>query len=178
MERPAATDDYSQSDRPRTRQLITVTHSPEPVKEQASPVVQPLPLVDRMEYNGVSCRPTAIAPGPRSSSRWLRLRCRVDRTGDWLQGQTGKAAWRAVGLADHLASPIGLVGSYRRVPVLRRLRSPKPLVAPVFIVGSARSGTTILGTILGCQGEVLFLNEARPIWYGAVPEIDERKFHW
>lgn len=131
-----------------------------------------------MEYNGVSCRPTAIAPGPRTSPQWLRLRCRIDRAGDWLQGCVGKGAWRAVGLCDRAAALAGLRGIYRRVPVLRRLRSPKPLAAPVFIVGSPRSGTTILGTILGCQGEVLFLNEARPMWYRAVPEIDESRFHW
>ncbi len=158
--------------------MITVQHSPDPVDDQASPVVEPLPMADRMEYNGVSCRPTAIAPGPRTSPQWLRVRCRVDRAGDWLQGCVGKAAWRGVGLLDRLAAPIGLRGSYRRVPVLRRLRSPKPLVAPVFIVGSPRSGTTILGTILGRQGDVLFLNEARPVWYRAVPEIDESRFHW
>jgi len=163
--------------RRRTRQLITVKPVAEPGQHHPAPVVELL-LADRVEYNGVSCRPTTVAPGPRTSSLWLRLRCRVDRAGDRWQGCVGKAAWRGVGLLDRLAALVGQRGSYRRVPALRRLRSPKPLVAPVFIVGSPRTGTTILGTILGCQGDVFFLSEARPIWFRAVPELDESRFHW
>jgi hypothetical protein len=46
------------------------------------------------------------------------------------------------------------------------------------MVGSPRSGTTILGKVFGHQGSMLFLSEARPAWYRAVPEFDESLFHW
>ncbi len=133
---------------------------------------------ERMEYDGVSCRPTDIAPPTKAASRWLSFRCGIDSGHDVVQHVLGRGLWRGIGLCDRLVRPFGLGGVYHRVGVLHRLHSPRPLVRPVFIVGSPRSGTTILGTILGCQGDVLFLNEARPIWHRAVPEINESRFHW
>lgn len=46
----------------------------------------------------------------------------------------------------------------KRLPVLR-----KP-VAPVFILGTGRSGTTILGVVLSMHRDVGFLNEPKAIW--------------
>jgi hypothetical protein len=46
----------------------------------------------------------------------------------------------------------------RRLPALR-----KP-VAPIFILGTGRSGTTILGLVLSMHRDVGFLNEPKAIW--------------
>lgn len=43
---------------------------------------------------------------------------------------------------------------------------------PAFLVGCGRSGTTILGTVLGQHPDVLFLNEPRRIWRDAYPITD------
>lgn len=40
----------------------------------------------------------------------------------------------------------------------------KPVVKPIFIVGTGRSGTTILGVTLGMHKDVGFLNEPKALW--------------
>ncbi|MEH6607770.1 MAG: sulfotransferase [Halioglobus sp.] len=46
----------------------------------------------------------------------------------------------------------------RRLPILRRP------TAPIFILGTGRSGTTILGVVLSMHRDVGFLNEPKAIW--------------
>lgn len=46
----------------------------------------------------------------------------------------------------------------KRLPLLRRP------VAPIFILGTGRSGTTILGIVLSMHQDVGFLNEPKAIW--------------
>lgn len=132
----------------------------------------------REDYDGVSCRPTTVAPGPESASRLLKLRCKLDTFYERTETRIRRFAWRCVGKADKIASRVGMGGFYRHIPVVRGWRTPTPIVAPIFMVGAERSGTTILGKVLGHQGDVMFLSEARPMWYRAVPDVDERKFHW
>ena len=36
------------------------------------------PCGQRENYDGVSCRPMGVSPGPKSASRVLRLRCKLD----------------------------------------------------------------------------------------------------
>lgn len=43
---------------------------------------------------------------------------------------------------------------------------------PLFIVGTGRSGTTILGRVLGVHNDVAFLNEPKAIWYLANEKDD------
>jgi hypothetical protein len=43
---------------------------------------------------------------------------------------------------------------------------------PVFILGTGRSGTTILGTVLSMHREVGFLNEPKALWHAIHPEED------
>jgi len=43
---------------------------------------------------------------------------------------------------------------------------------PIFIIGSGRSGTTVLGTVLSLHHAVGFLNEPKALWYVAYPHED------
>jgi len=45
-------------------------------------------------------------------------------------------------------------------------------VRPVFLVGCGRSGTTILGTVLGRHPRITYLNEPRHLWTKAYPQTD------
>ena len=140
--------------------------------------IQPAPLPEREDYDGVTCRPTTVAPGPESASRLLKLRCKLDTFFDHTETRIRRFAWRCVGKADKIASRVGMGGFYRHIPVVRGWRTPTPMVAPIFIVGAPRSGTTILGKVLGHHGDVLFISEARPMWNRAMPELDQTKFRW
>ena len=44
--------------------------------------------------------------------------------------------------------------------------------SPVFIIGCARSGTTILGNTLSKHSKVKYLNERRDLWHRSYPEFD------
>lgn len=39
--------------------------------------------------------------------------------------------------------------------------------APIYIIGTGRSGTTVLGTLFAMHGETVFLNEPKAIWHYA-----------
>jgi sulfotransferase family protein len=43
---------------------------------------------------------------------------------------------------------------------------------PVFVLGTGRSGTTILGKVLGMHRDLLFLNEPKALWHSACPLDD------
>lgn len=45
-------------------------------------------------------------------------------------------------------------------------------IAPIFILGTGRSGTTVLGTILGFHREVGYLNEPKALWHAALGDDD------
>ncbi len=52
-------------------------------------------------------------------------------------------------------------GLAKRLPMLRRVDSP------VFVLGTGRSGTTVLGKVLGMHRDMLFLNEPKALWHSA-----------
>lgn len=54
----------------------------------------------------------------------------------------------------------------KRLPQLRRVKQP------VFILGTGRSGTTILGVVLSMHREVGFLNEPKALWHAIYPDED------
>jgi hypothetical protein len=47
------------------------------------------------------------------------------------------------------------------------LPMPRKVVSPVFVLGTGRSGTTILGKVLGMHRDLLFLNEPKGLWHSA-----------
>lgn len=53
-----------------------------------------------------------------------------------------------------------------RLPALRKVREP------VFILGTGRSGTTVLGIVLSMHREVGFLNEPKALWHAVHPGED------
>lgn len=55
-----------------------------------------------------------------------------------------------------------LVFTFYRLQTL--LPIAKPVVKPIFILGTGRSGTTILGITLGMHNDVGFLNEPKAFW--------------
>lgn len=59
-----------------------------------------------------------------------------------------------------------LLGMARRLPQIREVRKP------IFIIGSGRSGSTVLGTILSMHKDVGFLNEPKAIWHTLYPYED------
>lgn len=52
------------------------------------------------------------------------------------------------------------------------LPSPRSVHRPVFVIGTGRSGTTVLGKILSMHPALGFLNEPKAMWYLAHPEDD------
>lgn len=60
----------------------------------------------------------------------------------------------------------GLGRVFKALPELQRVE------APIFILGTGRSGTTILGIVLSMHREVGFLNEPKAIWAGLHPNED------
>lgn len=53
-----------------------------------------------------------------------------------------------------------------RLPPLREVRKP------VFVIGTGRSGSTILGKILSLHPHTVFLNEPKALWHAVVPTED------
>lgn len=54
----------------------------------------------------------------------------------------------------------------KRLPALKKVR------APIFILGTGRSGTTILGVVLSMHREVGFLNEPKALWHSLRQDED------
>ena len=56
--------------------------------------------------------------------------------------------------------------------VAKRLPLDKTIDRPIFVLGSGRSGTTILGTVLSFHRDVAFLNEPKALWHSVCPYED------
>lgn len=54
----------------------------------------------------------------------------------------------------------------------KRLPQMKQVYKPIFIVGTGRTGTTVLGTILSMHRDVGFLNEPKALWHAIYPSED------
>lgn len=48
----------------------------------------------------------------------------------------------------------------------------KPAKAPIMLYGQGRSGTTLLGRVLGLHPQLAFLNEPKALWHAAVGDDD------
>lgn len=56
--------------------------------------------------------------------------------------------------------------------IAQSLPQLKKVKKPVFIIGTGRSGTTILGVILSLHRQVGFLNEPKALWHAIYPKED------
>lgn len=61
---------------------------------------------------------------------------------------------------------IALFQIEKKLPQLRKVREP------IFIVGTGRSGTTILGKILSIHRNIGFINEPKALWHAIYPNED------
>lgn len=55
---------------------------------------------------------------------------------------------------------------------LQKLPQIKPVDRPIFIIGTGRSGTTVLGKVLSIHRDVGFLNEPKAMWFTVCSEED------
>ncbi len=56
--------------------------------------------------------------------------------------------------------------------IWKRLPQVKKVKKPIFILGTGRSGTTVLGIVLSMHREVGFLNEPKALWHAIHPRED------
>ena len=56
--------------------------------------------------------------------------------------------------------------------VLSKVAQLKDVSGPMFVVGTGRSGTTILGLTLSLHASVAYLNEPKALWHKAYPDED------
>lgn len=56
--------------------------------------------------------------------------------------------------------------------LLKRIPTSKEADAPVFIIGTGRSGTTILGVVMSMHSKIGFLNEPKALWHSINPYED------
>lgn len=61
---------------------------------------------------------------------------------------------------------------FAHMAVEKRLPAMKLVRKPIFVTGTGRSGTTILGLTLSYHRNVGFLNEPKGMWYAACPSED------
>lgn len=54
----------------------------------------------------------------------------------------------------------------------KNIPAPKNVKEPIFIIGTGRSGTTILGVVLSMHRSVGFLNEPKALWYSVYKNED------
>jgi len=97
---------------------------------------------------------------------------------DYCRLKPGKALVRLISYACFEGRPLTTRGRWLNPMVLALLRmlGGLPLgnrrARPIFIVGTGRSGTTILGKILSLHRQVGFLNEPKALWHLVHPEDD------
>lgn len=61
---------------------------------------------------------------------------------------------------------------FAHLAVEKRFPRLKKVKKPLFVVGTGRSGTTVLGKILSMHPEVGFLNEPKALWHAIYPKED------
>lgn len=97
---------------------------------------------------------------------------------DYIRARPTKALSRLVSYALFEGRPVTTRGRWINPLVFahfaleKRLPQLKSVRAPIFIVGTGRSGTTILGKILSLHRDVGFLNEPKALWHAVHPHED------
>ncbi len=90
---------------------------------------------------------------------------------DYIQARPTKAITRLVSYALFEGRPVTTGGRwinslvFGQFAVAKKIPQLKSVRRPLFIVGTGRSGTTILGTVLSLHRDVGFLNEPKALWH-------------
>ena len=61
---------------------------------------------------------------------------------------------------------------FKLFAIAQKFPQLKKIDKPIFVVGTGRSGTTILGVVLSMHKQVGFLNEPKAIWHAIYPQED------
>ena len=98
--------------------------------------------------------------------------------GMYIKTRPAKAVQRLISYALFEGRPLTTKGQWIN-PLLfalfrigKNIPAVKEVIKPVFIVGTGRSGTTILGAVLSMHRAVGFLNEPKALWHVIYPEED------
>jgi len=97
---------------------------------------------------------------------------------NYVQARPTKALSRLVGYALFEGRPVTTRGRwinplvFAQLAVARKIPQLKSVRQPLFIVGTGRSGTTILGTVLSLHPDIGFLNEPKALWHAIHPHED------
>ena len=102
----------------------------------------------------------------------------------YLKTRPAKAVSRLVSYALFEGRPITTRGQWINPLVFAhfalemRLPQLKRIEKPIFVVGTGRSGSTILGVLMSMHRDVGFLNEPKAMWHAAYPRADVFGQHW
>ncbi|WP_263786841.1 sulfotransferase family protein [Salinibacter grassmerensis] len=97
---------------------------------------------------------------------------------DYVWARPAKALSRLVSYALFEGRPVTTRGRWINPLVFAQLAATKKIPQlksvhqPIFIVGTGRSGTTILGKVLSLHRDVGFVNEPKALWHAIYPHED------
>jgi len=100
----------------------------------------------------------------------------IDR--DYLKTRPAKALQRLVCHTFLQGRPLTTKGQWfnkviaAQFAMAKRLPGHREPASPILILGTGRSGTTILGKVLSMHKDCVFLNEAKALWHAAYPRED------
>lgn len=96
----------------------------------------------------------------------------------YIRTRPAKALVRLLSYALFEGRPVTTKGRWINPAVFTLFRLQKSLPPlkqvkqPIFIVGTGRSGTTILGVVMSMHRDVGYLNEPKALWHAVYPEED------
>ncbi|WP_319420619.1 sulfotransferase family protein [Pleurocapsa sp. FMAR1] len=96
----------------------------------------------------------------------------------YIKTKPTKALSRLIGYGLFEGRPLTTKGQwinpliFKLFAIAQGLPQLKKVKKPIFIIGTGRSGTTILGIVLSMHKEVGFLNEPKALWHTIYPEED------
>jgi hypothetical protein len=97
---------------------------------------------------------------------------------DYVRARPTKALARLVSYTLFEGRPVTTRGRwinplvFAQLAVAKKAPPLKSVERPIFIVGTGRSGTTILGKVLSLHRDVGFLNEPKALWHAIYPHED------
>ena len=96
----------------------------------------------------------------------------------YIKTRPSKALLRLLSYALFEGRPLTTKGQwinpliFKLFAIAQSLPQLKKVEKPIFVIGTGRSGTTILGVVLSMHKQVGFLNEPKALWHTIYPEED------